>query len=66
MEYVYLQMIALVRKSLPNFQVQIQNLKIHKPRYVLEVKLMPVAFMFPLSLPHLNNKYRNDIEMDDQ
>ena len=43
-----------------------KNLKIHDPRYDLEVKTSPVAFMFPLSLPDLNKKHTNDIQIDEK
>ena len=41
-----------------------RNPKIHELCYVLKLKPMPVAFLFPLFLADLHKKYRNEIEMN--
>ena len=43
-----------------------KNLKIHGPHYILGVKTCASCFHVSLSLPDLNKKHRNDIEMDEK
>ena len=52
------------RKSLPNFQVQIQKIKIHDLRYVLDWKTRASPVLVSLFLADLDKKYRNEIEMN--
>ena len=40
------------------------NLKVHKSRYVLQLKPVPVAFQFPLFFAYFLKKYGNEIEID--
>ena len=63
-EYVYF--LIRMRKSLPNFQVQIQI-----PQKFMTCltslqssKAVPVPFMFPLFLFDLDKKYKIEIEKD--
>ena len=52
----------MLRKSLPNFQLQIQNIK--SMYSWLSSKPVPVAFLFPLFLADVDKNYRNEIEID--
>ena len=66
MKYVYFQVRVsrTQRKSLPNFQVQIQKIKIHDLCYVLDWKTLASSVLVSLILAALDKNCRNETEMD--